>query len=119
VDNVCEGMLLAAEKGRGGEAYFLTDGPPVELRAFVTQMLATRGVDPGDKSVPKWLVLPLARVCEWAWQTLGLKGEPPATRMAVHLFGEPVTVNDAKARRELGYVGTVTREQGMASLKTS
>jgi nucleoside-diphosphate-sugar epimerase len=119
VDNVCEGMLLAAEKGRGGEAYFLTDGAPVELRAFVTQMLATRGVDPGDKSVPKWLVLVLARVCEWAWETFGLKGEPPATRMAVHLFGEPVTVNDAKARRELGYVGRVTREQGMASLKAS
>ena len=39
--------------------------------------------------------------------------------MAVHLFGEPVTVNDAKARRELGYVGRVTREQGMASLKAS
>ncbi len=116
VDNVCEGMLLAAEKGRGGEAYFLTDGAPVELRQFVTQMLATRGVDPGAKSVPTWLVLVLARISEWVWETFGLKGEPPATRMAVHLFGEPVTVNDAKARRELGYVGKVTREQGMASL---
>jgi nucleoside-diphosphate-sugar epimerase len=117
VDNVCEGMLLAAERGRGGEAYFLTDGAPVELRAFVTQMLATRGIDPGGKSVPKWLVLPLARIGEWAWDTFGLKGEPPVTRMAVRLFGEPVTVNDAKARRELGYVGTVSREQGLASLR--
>jgi len=117
VDNVCEGLLLAAEKGRGGEAYFLTDGAPVELRAFVTQMLATRGVDPGDKSVPKWLVLPLARIGEWAWETFGLKGEPPVTRMAVRLFGEPVTVNDAKARRELGYVGRVTREQGLRQMR--
>ena len=123
VDNVCEGMLLAAEKGRGGEAYFLTDGAPVELRGFVTKMLATRGVDPGDKSVPKWLVLALAVATEAVWEILELAGidagEPPATRMAVHLFGEPVTVNDAKARRELGYVGRVTREQGMASLKAS
>lgn len=121
VDNVCEGMLLAAEKGRGGEAYFLTDGASVELRTFVTQMLATRGVDPGDKSVPKWLALGLAVVTEAAWEILELMGieagEPPATRMAVHLFGEPVTVNDAKARRELGYVGRVTREQGLASLR--
>jgi nucleoside-diphosphate-sugar epimerase len=117
VDNVCEGMLLAADKGRGGEAYFLTDGAPVELRGFVTQMLATRGVDPGGKSVPKWLVLPLARVSEWLWETFRLKGEPPATRMAVHLFGEPVTVNDAKARRELGYRGRVSREAGLASLR--
>lgn len=116
VDNVCEGLLLAAEKGRGGEAYFVTDGAPVELRAFVTQMLATRGIDPGNKSVPKWLVLALARIGEWLWDTFDLKGNPPATRMAVHLFGEPVTVNDAKARRELGYVRKVTREQGLATL---
>src|SRR6185503_5658133 len=115
VDNVCEGMLLAAAKGRGGEAYFLTDGAPVELRDFVTKMLATRGVDPGSKSVPTWLVLPLARVSEWVWEAFNFKGEPPATRMAVHLFGEPVTVNDAKARRELGYAGKVSREQGLAT----
>lgn len=117
VDNVCEGLLLAAERGRGGEAYFVTDGAPVELRAFVTRMLATRGIDPGDKSVPKWVVRPLARVGEWVWETFGLEGEPPVTRMAVHLFGEPVTVNDARARRELGYVGRITREQGLAALR--
>lgn len=121
VDNVCEGLLLAAQKGRGGEVYFVTDGAPVELRDFVTRMLATRGVDPGNKSVPKWLVLGLAVVAEAVWEILELMGieagEPPATRMAVHLFGEPVTVNDAKARRELGYVGRVSREQGLASLR--
>ena len=121
VDNVCEGMLLAAEKGRGGEAYFLTDGAPVELRAFVTKLLASRGVDPGDKSIPAWLALTVAYFAEFVWEIcgpFGLKGEPPVTRMAVHLFGEPVTVNDAKARRELGYVGKVTREQGYATLKS-
>lgn len=119
VDNVCEGLLLAAGKGRGGEAYFIADGAPVELRDFVTRMLATRGVDPGDKSVPKWLALCIAFACEFIWEIFapfGLDSEPPVTRMAVHLFGEPVTVNDAKARRELGYVGKVTREQGLAGL---
>ena len=118
VDNVCEGLLLAAEKGRGGEVYFVTDGPPVELRGFITQLLATRGVDPGSKSLPKFVVLALATVTEWLWDTLQLPGPPPATRMAVRLFGEPVTVSDAKARRELGYRGAVSREQGLARLKS-
>jgi nucleoside-diphosphate-sugar epimerase len=117
VDNVCEALLLAAAKGKGGEVYFVTDGAPVELRSFVTQLLATQGVDPGGKSVPRWFVRLLAGAGEWVWETFGLKGEPPATRMAVHLFGEPVTVNDAKARRELGYVGRVSREQGLAALR--
>lgn len=116
VDNVCEGLILAAEKGRGGEAYFVTDGPPTELRAFVTQLMATRGVDPGDRSLPKGVVLAIATVAEWLWDTFRLPGTPPATRMAVRLFGEPVTVSDAKARRELGYVGRVSREQGLARL---
>lgn len=33
VDNVVEGLVLAAEKGRGGEAYFITDGDPLPFRA--------------------------------------------------------------------------------------
>jgi nucleoside-diphosphate-sugar epimerase len=114
VDNVCEGLLLAAEKGKGGEIYFVTDGAPVELRQFITQLMATQGVDPGSKSMPRGVVLALARVSEWVWDTFGLKGMPPVTRMAVHLFGEPVTINDAKARRELGYIGKTSRERGLA-----
>ena len=39
VDNVVEGLVLAAEKGRPGEAYFVTDGEPVIFREFVTAML--------------------------------------------------------------------------------
>jgi len=116
VDNVCEGLILAAEKGKGGEAYFVTDGPPVELRTFISAMFATQGVDAGDKSVPHWVALTFGTVAEWVWDTFKLSGPPPLFRMAVRLFGEPVTVNDAKARRELGYVGKVTREVGLASL---
>lgn len=85
----------------------------------MTRLLASRGVDPGDKSVPGGVALAFAYVAEFVWEILGLLGihsEPPVTRMAVHLFGEPVTVNDARARRELGYVGRVSREQGYASL---
>jgi nucleoside-diphosphate-sugar epimerase len=119
VDNVCEGLVLAAEKGRGGEAYFVTDGPPVELRTFVTQLLATQGVTPSDKSLPRALVLALAAMSEWVWDTFGLKGVPPVTRLAVYLFGSPVTVNDAKARRDLGYQGRMSREQGLASVSAS
>ena len=116
VDNVCEGLLLAAEKGRGGEPYFVTDGPPVELREFVTQLLATRGVDPGSRSVPRAVALLFAAVAEWIWDTFNLRSPPPAQRVAVRLFGEPVTVSDAKARRELGYRGSVSRETGLARL---
>jgi nucleoside-diphosphate-sugar epimerase len=37
VDNVVEGILLAAERGAPGEIYFLTDGEPADFRDFLTR----------------------------------------------------------------------------------
>ena len=116
VRNVCEGMILAAERGRGGNIYFLSDGPPVVLREFLSALLETRGVKPPEGSVPSWLVRGLARALEAMWEPLGIEMDPPITYTAVKLMGEEVTVNDAKARRELGYVGRVTREEGLREL---
>ena len=116
VRNVCEGMLLAAERGRPGEIYFLTDGAPIEFRGFITAMAATQGVDAGQRAVPRGLIYALAAVSEFAWRHFPLKGRPLVSRTAVILTGEQVTVNDAKARRELGYVGLVTREAGLAEM---
>ncbi len=117
VENVCEGALKAAEHGRAGEIYFLTDGPPIEFRAFLTALLATQGIDPGGKSLPRWLAASLAGLSEVAWRTLRLRGEPPVTRTAVKLIGEEVTVRDDKARRELGYTSAVSREAGLAAMR--
>jgi nucleoside-diphosphate-sugar epimerase len=110
VDNVVEGALAAAERGRSGEIYFLTDGEPVEFRAFITDLLATQGVTPGARSIPKWLARMIAGATGW------MKA-PPVTRTALALIAHEVTVVDAKARRELGYRGAVTRAAGLAALR--
>ena len=114
VENVCEGLWLAAHYGRGGESYFLTDGPPREFRQFFTVLLQTQGVVPGNQNLPRWLARTIARLGESTWSTLKLKGEPPLTIETVCLIGEEVTVNDAKARRELGYQATVSFKAGVA-----
>lgn len=116
VTNVCEGMLLAAEKGRGGEIYFLTDGKPIELREFFTAMLKTQGLEPGNRSIPRWLAEIIAFLMESAWQIFKLKAEPPLTRTALKLMGEEVTVDDSKARRELGYSSLVTIKAGLEEM---
>lgn len=119
VRNVCEGLILGAEKGRGGEVYFLTDGAPVEFRTFMTEVLQTQGVDAGDNNLPHAVGQFVANAGEWAWRTFGLKGAPPLTRAAIRLIGEEVTLDDSKARRELGYVGKFTREQGLAEMRAA
>ena len=109
VDNVVEGMILAAERGTPGAIYFLTDGAPIELRAFVTDMLASQGLDPGTRSVPHWAAHALVMLTAWMKR-------PPLTRTAFALMAHEVTVDDTKARRELGYVGAKTRSEGLAEM---
>jgi nucleoside-diphosphate-sugar epimerase len=116
VENACEALLLAAEHGRGGEIYFVTDGPPVQFRQFLTELLKTQGVAPPKASVPRFVARVSAVVVESVWPLLGKKSAPPATRMAVKMLGEEVTINDAKARAELGYKTRVTHEQGLAEM---
>ena len=48
VDNVVEGLVLAAQKGRDREIYFVTDGEPVVFREFVSALIETQGVEVPD-----------------------------------------------------------------------
>ena len=116
VDNVVEGLILAAEKGRGGEAYFVTDGEPVVFREFVTALLRSQGVEPPDRSLPAWTAAPMARVCETAWKLLPLPGEPPMTSFRSWLLTQECTIDISKARSELGYAPIVSHERGLAEL---
>ncbi len=116
VDNVVEGMLLAAERGLPGRIYFLTDGEPVQMRAFMEAMLRAVGREPQAGSIPRWLAMLLARICELMWRWFPMDGNPPLTRLAVLLGGKEVTVQDRRARQELGYVGRVGLEEGLSTL---
>ena len=117
VDNVVEGLLLAAERGRPGEAYFVTDGEPVVFREFVTELLRTQGLEPPDRSIPAWSAAPMARVAETAWGLLPLPGTPPMTTFRAWLLTQECTIEIGKARADLGYEPAVSREQGLAELR--
>ncbi len=119
VDNVVEGLVLAAEKGRGGEAYFLTDDEPVVFREFITAMLATQGVEPPGRSLPAWLMPPLAATAEAAWKALPLSGEPPMNRFRSWILTQECTIDISKAKAELGYTPVVGREQGLERMRAA
>jgi nucleoside-diphosphate-sugar epimerase len=114
VENLVEAILLALERGAGGQAYFVTDGPPVEFRAFVSSLMRTQGVEPPTRSVPRALARVAAGLAEGAAALTGWR--PPFTRTGVALAGQQVTVVDGKARRELGYEGRITRDAGLAAM---
>jgi nucleoside-diphosphate-sugar epimerase len=117
VENTVEGLLCAAEHGRGGRTYFVTDGDPLPFRDFVGELIATQGVTPPEGSVPAHLARALAATGETAWKLLPLRGAPPLTRFASWVASQECTIDDSRARSELGYAPVVTREAGMRELR--
>lgn len=113
VDNCVEGMILAAEKGTPGEIYFLTDGEPQNFKEFLIKLMATQGVDISKaRSIPRWLAKGLV---------VGLQflKKPPLTKSAFSVVAHEVTVDDRKARRELGYTSHKSIEQGLAEMRAT
>jgi nucleoside-diphosphate-sugar epimerase len=117
IDNVVEGLMLAAGRGRPGQAYFVTDGAPVVFRDFLTDLLATQGVSAPNRSVPYGVAETVAAAGAALWRTLGLKGAPPLDYMSVWVSGRECTIDITKARTELGYQPIKTRQQGLAELR--
>jgi nucleoside-diphosphate-sugar epimerase len=117
VDNTVEGLMLGAQRGRPGNAYFVTDGEPVVFREFVTELLRTQGVEPPNRTIPAPVAGALASAGETAWGLLPLPGRPPLTRFAYWASSQECTIRIDKAREQLGYSPVRTREEGMAELR--
>ena len=113
VENLVEGMLLAAcREGDSGEVYVLSDDI-VTWREFIDSVADAFGVPRARRTIPFALAWAVAVVCEWAWKFLPLRGVPPLTRYRISLFRGDLVFSNHKARRELGYVPRVGLKEGL------
>ena len=117
VDNAVEGLVLAADKGQAAAAYFVTDGEPIVFREWVEKLLATRGVEPPSRSIPRPVAAAIAASGETVARLLRRQSPPPLTRLAYWVSGLECTLDDTRAREELGYAPVITREQGLEQLR--
>ncbi|MBQ2263756.1 MAG: NAD-dependent epimerase/dehydratase family protein [Loktanella sp.] len=113
VDNLCHALIMAADQGQDGAAYFVSDNVDTTLKAFLTQLLATRGVQPGNRAVPFGIAWMMAGIMDVVWRLLRLKGEPPITRQMLRLMGKDFTVDISRAQRDLGYAPVLSPEDGL------
>ena len=118
VDNVVEGLLLAAENGPTGQGVLRHRRragrvPRVHLEAARGARRRTADAVRADFGRRRG-----RRGGELAWRLLPLRGEPPLTRFAFWAASQECTIDDSKARRELGYVPVTSQEQGLAALAT-
>jgi nucleoside-diphosphate-sugar epimerase len=119
VDNVVEGLLLGAAKGRPGSVYFVTDGEFIVFREFIGELVATQGVEIPSRNMPAPIARAAAVTSEGLWRAFRLKGTPPVTRLAVWLSSLETTIDISRAREELGYRPRRTIEDGMEELRAA
>jgi nucleoside-diphosphate-sugar epimerase len=115
--NVVEGIVAAISKGSPGHAYFLTDGEPQLFRTFVSALLETPGVNPPECNIPNFVATGIAAVAEFGWWLTRRPGPPPLDRTTLAVIGSECTVNDARARNEMGYRPQITVGDGFAAMR--
>src|SRR5918999_2295710 len=116
VDNTVEGLWLGATKAPAGGVYFVTDGEPVVFRDFLERMLATQGVEAPDKSVPPAVAAGAAAAPQRPRRPPRPPRAPPPARLPGWGSSKECTLDDSRARTELGYEPVRTREGGLADL---
>ena len=116
VDNLVEAIECALERGDGGRAFFVADQDIQSFRAFVASLADLEGLSINKlRSMPYWLASAVGRAMDAIWAITRKAGDPPVSRSLMRMIGREFTVNDAAARRELGYVGRTSRTDGLQS----
>jgi len=118
VENAARAHLQAADalapgSAVAGKPYFIGDGEPVKLWAWVNELLRRLGHEPVRGSVPYPVAYGIASVLEWLHRALPLSGEPRLTRFAVANFARSHYFSHAAAERDFGYVPVVDNETGL------
>jgi dihydroflavonol-4-reductase len=107
VRDVADGMIAAAEKGRGGERYFLT-GDVIPIMEMVSLYGELTGAKVPTRALPLWVgwvLLPFALA-----GSAVTKKEPFITADMLRASVSNEVVSHDKAHRELGYTIRTLRE---------
>ncbi|QPJ65943.1 MAG: NAD-dependent epimerase/dehydratase family protein [Candidatus Nitrohelix vancouverensis] len=125
IDNAVEAHLKAEQALRdnseqvGGQAYFISDGQPVNLWDWVDRLLSELELPPIKKQISHRTAHNLGAVFEMIYGALRINREPPLTRFVASQLATSHHFNISRARNELGYAPSTTPEEGMQSLLAS
>ncbi|MDD5677973.1 MAG: NAD-dependent epimerase/dehydratase family protein [Kiritimatiellae bacterium] len=121
VKNQVHGIRLAADRGRPGEVYFISDERPYAIEEIIDAIAAELGVRPWKPHIPVPLARSMGLTLELLAKVLPFypfiipqTGRPPFSRKSVAWLSESrLFVDISKARRELGYLPVYDLAQGI------
>jgi nucleoside-diphosphate-sugar epimerase len=117
IQNLCEAVKKALLSDANQKSFFISDGPPIQFRQWMTMRLSAGHYKVPTLSIPRFLAWPLARFTENGWKYLPMPGDPPLIREMVHLMAHPFSVSIQKAKDELGYEPVYAIEAGMLEIE--
>jgi len=117
IHNLTHAIALSLDRGRGGEAYFITDGKPTTLGHFFSQLVGSTGRVANGKNISGGLLRFAARIVETMWNLFARNKKPPITRFSAAIISRHCTLKIEKAQNELGYAPICTFSEGIALLK--
>ncbi|MDR0327481.1 MAG: NAD-dependent epimerase/dehydratase family protein [Planctomycetaceae bacterium] len=122
IENAALGHIQAAdaltskESPVNGNAYYLSQGEPVNCWDWINEVLIMKGLPKVKRSVSfssawvfGWMLEGLYKCCRW-------QGEPVMTRFLAAQLAITHYLNISKARRDFGYVPMISMEEGMRRL---
>lgn len=118
VENCAEAHLLAADRlseqsPLRGRAYFIGQEQPVNLWAFINEVVTRAGYKPVRRTISLQRALWLASLLERVYGGLGVRAEPPLTRLTAVQLARSRWFDLSAARRDLGYGPRISTEEGL------
>jgi farnesol dehydrogenase len=114
VDDVVNGHILAALRGRPGHRYAL-GGDNLTFTQFFETLTEVTGKRSWLIHLPVWIMITVAKFLEWQASVTGIS--PLITAPWVKKYLNHWSLNSRKAMKELGYTHTSFREGAMLTLK--
>lgn len=121
IDNVASAHLLAAENlhqtaSAAGQAYFISQGEPVNLWNWINELFARLQIPPVTRRVSFGKAYAAGFVLEKLFTLLGRSEEPLMTRFLAEQLAKSHWFSLAKARRDLGYRPEISTAEGVDRL---
>jgi nucleoside-diphosphate-sugar epimerase len=124
VDNAADAhrdavAALASHPEVGGRAYFISQGEPVKLWAWINRLLDRAGLPAVERRISLGAAWRIGALLERVYGALRLPGEPRMTRFLAAQLGRSHYFDISAARRDLGYRPRISMDEGMERLVNS
>ncbi len=124
VENAAHAHLLAADALRPGSpacgnAYFISQGEPVNCWAWINDILTLAGLPKVKRSLSARAAWRIGAAMELAYSALRIQREPRMTRFLAAQLSTSHYFDISAAQRDLGYSPFVSTAEGMERLKAS